>query len=200
MKCDSCKHLAGYILGADECGAGNPTYWCRKGHWESGYPPEPEDGIALGEEFSYEVEIKDGIMYLDFSREGYESKRFSKNLISSEFTESSMLPEQVKRLFVPIGQDGVEQKNAYANEGLFFKLGTYNQTNGKDPKVNKVWCSGAETHGGDLQKQYSDGNYAEVWFKEASITIPDDAYSNAGYFEANDGLASKTVYPNEVIH
>lgn len=169
------------------------------GTGENNYPPEPEDGIALGEEFSYEVEIKDGIMYLNFSREGYENKRFSKNLISSEYTESSMLPEQVKRLFVPIGQDGVEQKNAYANEGLFFKLGTYNQTNGKDPKVNKVWCSGAETHGGDLQKQYSDGNYAEVWFKEASITIPDDAYSNAGYFEANDGLASKTVYPNEVI-
>ncbi|MEN8667323.1 MAG: polysaccharide lyase family 7 protein, partial [Flavobacteriaceae bacterium] len=169
------------------------------GTGENNYPPEPEDGIALGEEFSYEVVIKDGIMYLNFSREGYENKRFSKNLISSEYTESSMLPEQVKRLFVPIGQDGVEQKNAYANEGLFFKLGTYNQTNGKDPKVNKVWCSGAETHGGDLQKQYSDGNYAEVWFKEASITIPDGAYSNAGYFEANDGLASKTVYPNEVI-
>ena len=33
-------------------------------------------------------------------------------------------------------------------EGLFFKAGSYNQTNGKDPKLNKIWCSGAETHGG----------------------------------------------------
>lgn len=166
---------------------------------QNNYPPEPEDGIALGEDFSYEVEINNGIMHLSFTSEGHETKTFTKNLISSEYTDRSDIPEQIKQLFVPIGQDGIEQKNAYANQGLFFKLGTYNQTNGKDPKVNKVWCSGAETHGGDLQKQYEDGNYAEVWFKEASITIPNDAYSNAGYFEANDGLSTKIVYPNEVI-
>tara|TARA_R110002073_G_scaffold108336_2_gene243326 strand:- start:7750 stop:9783 length:2034 start_codon:yes stop_codon:yes gene_type:complete len=163
------------------------------------YPPEPEEGIALGEEFSYEVEVKKGIMHLTFISEGHETKTFTKNLISSEYSEYSNIPEQVKKLFVPIGQDGVERKSAYTNEGLFFKLGCYNQTNGKDPKVNKVWCSGAETHGGDIQKQYADGNYAEVWFKSASIEISDDAISNEGYFKANDGLSTKTVYPNEVI-
>ncbi len=163
------------------------------------YPPEPQDGIALGEEFSYQVEIKDGMMYLTFTSEGHETKTFTKNLISSEYTERSNIPEQVKKLFVPIGQDGLERKTAYADEGLFFKLGTYNQTNGKDPKVNRVWCSGAETHGGDIEKQYADGNYAEVWFKEANITISEDAISNGGYFQANDGLSAKTVYPNEVI-
>lgn len=166
---------------------------------ENTYPQEPEDGIALGEEFSYEVDIKEGMMHLTFTSEGHETKTFTKNLISSEYTKPSNIPEQVKQLFVPIGQDGVERKTAYSGEGLFFKLGTYNQTNGKDPKVNKVWCSGAEIHGGDLQKQYADGNYAEVWFKEANITISDDAYSNAGYFEANDGLSTKVVNPNEVI-
>ncbi len=166
---------------------------------KNSYPPEPEDGIALGEEFSYEVEVKDGMMYLTFTSDGHETKTFTKNLISSEYAERSSIPEQVKNLFVPIGQDGIERKNAYTGEGLFFKLGTYNQTNGKDPKVNKVWCSGAETHGGDIQKQYADGNYAEVWFKSASIEISPEAYSNAGYFEANDGLSKKTVYPHEVI-
>jgi len=163
------------------------------------YPPEPEDGIALGEEFSYAVEIKEGMMYLTFTSEGHETKKFTKNLIESEYSKRSDIPEQTKELFFPIGQDGVEQETAYAEEGLFFKLGCYNQTNGKDPKVNKVWCSGAETHGGDVQKQYADGNYAEVWFKTGNIEISDDAYSNAGYFEANDGLSQKTVYPNEVI-
>ncbi|PTX62236.1 alginate lyase [Kordia periserrulae] len=163
------------------------------------YPPEPEDGIALGEEFSYEVEVKDGIMYLTFSSEGHETKTFTKNLIASEYTKDSDIPKQVQNLFVPIGQDGVERVKAYAGEGLFFKLGCYNQTNGKDPKVNKVWCSGAETHGGDIIKQYADGNYAEVWFKSASIEISDDAISNEGYFKANDGLNKKIVYPNEVI-
>lgn len=166
---------------------------------ENTYPPEPKDGIELGEEFSYAVEIKDGIMHLKFTSEGHETKIFTKSLIKSEYAERSNMPEQVKNLFVPIGQDGVERENAYADEGLFFKLGSYNQTNGKDPKINKVWCSGAETHGGDIQKQYADGNYAEVWFKSANIEISDDAISNAGYFEANDGLSEKTVYPSEVI-
>ena len=166
---------------------------------ENTYPAEPEDGIALGEEFSYEVEIKEGMMSLTFSSEGHETKTFTKNLIASEYTERSQMPKQVEQLYVPVGQDGVERETAYANEGLFFKLGCYNQTNGKDPKINKLWCSGAETHGGDLQKQYADGNYAEVWFKSAEISIPEDAISNSGYFEANDGLSQKTVYPNEVI-
>jgi len=163
------------------------------------YPPEPKDGIELGEEFTYEVEIKEGMMYLKFTSKGHETKIFTKNLIASEYTERADMPEQVKNLFVPIGQDGVERENAYADEGLFFKLGSYNQTNGKDPAVNRVWCSGAETHGGDIFKQYADGNYAEIWFKEASIEVSDDAISNAGYFAANDGLSTKTVYPSEVI-
>ena len=163
------------------------------------YPEEPKDGIELGEEITYEVEVKDGIMHLKFMSEGHETKTFTKNLIQSEYTTKADMPEQVKNLFVPIGQDGVERENAYAEEGLFFKQGSYNQTNGKDPVVNKVWCSGAETHGGDVQKQYADGNYAEVWFKEASIEVSKEAVSNEGYFQANDGLAKKTVYPHEVI-
>ena len=166
---------------------------------ENTYPPEPKDGIALGEEFSYEVAVKDGIMNLTFTSEGHDTKTFSKNLVVSEYAEPSDMPEQVKKLFVPIGQDGVERTTAYADEGLFFKLGSYNQTNGKDPKINKLWCSGAETHGGDLEKQYATSNYAEVWFKSATIEIPDDAISNSGYFEANDGLSKKAATPHDVI-
>ena len=163
------------------------------------FPEEPKDGIELGEEMTYEIEVKDGIMNLKFMSEGHETKRFSKNLIKSEYATKADMPEQVKNIFVPIGQDGVERENAYTDDGLFFKQGCYNQTNGVDPTVNGVWCAGAETHGGDLKKQYADGNYAEVWFKSATLQVSDDAISNAGYFTANDGLANKTVYPNEVI-
>ncbi|MDP5139416.1 MAG: polysaccharide lyase family 7 protein, partial [Spirosomaceae bacterium] len=150
------------------------------------YPEEPTDGIKLGEEFSYEVEVKEGIMYLKFMSEGHETKTFTKNLIKSEYTTKASAPEQTKKLFWPIGQDGVERESAYADEGLFFKQGAYNQTNGKSPDVNKNWCSGAETHGGDIQKQYADGNYAEVWFKESTIFVSDKAMSNKGYFTKND--------------
>ncbi|CAL66122.1 polysaccharide lyase family 7 protein [Christiangramia forsetii] len=153
---------------------------------ESTYPEEPEDGIALGEEFSYEIEVKGGIMNLKFTSEEHETKSFTKNLTKSEYSITTEIPKQTQDLFVPVGQDGVERKNAYAGEGCFFKLGAYNQTNGKSPIVNKNWCSGAETHGGDIEKQYADGNYAEVWFKDASITISDAAISNKAYFTKND--------------
>ena len=169
------------------------------GTGENIYPAEPEEGIALGEEFSYEVIVKKGIMYLTFSSDGHETKTFTKNLVDSDFKTNSKIPKQVKKLFFPIGQDGIERPNAYAEEGLFFKLGSYNQTNGKSPQTNRVWCSGAITHNGDLQKQYSDGNFAEVWFKSASIEISDESISNSGYFEANDDLSKKVVYPNQVI-
>ncbi|PKG52278.1 polysaccharide lyase family 7 protein [Olleya sp. 1-3] len=150
------------------------------------FPAEPEDGIALGEEFSYNVVVKQGIMELTFTSPGHETKTFTKNLLQSEYATKADIPVQTQKLFFPIGQDGVERKEAYTGEGCFFKLGCYNQTNGKSPDVNKNWCSGAETHGGDIQKQYADGNYAEVWFKTGSISVSDKAVSNDGYFAKND--------------
>ena len=38
-----------------------------------------------------------------------------------------------------------------------------------------VWCPGAETHGGDIAKQYATGNYTEVWFREATISEESDS-------------------------
>ena len=135
------------------------------------HPKEPKNGITLGEVFSYEVEVKNGIMNLKFTSEGHETKSFTKNLISSEYKTTADIP-------IGINRNGIERESAYANEGLFFKLGSYNQTNGI--------TTGAETHNGDIKKQYETGNYAEVWFKAASIDVSDDAVSNKGYFTKND--------------
>jgi len=150
------------------------------------FPEEPADGIALDEELSYEIEVKDGMMKITFTSEGHETKTFTKSLIASKYATKADMPKQTQELFATIGQDGVERENAYADEFLFFKLGCYNQTNGKSPEENMNWCSGAETHGGDIQKQYADGNYAEIWFKTASIFVSDAAVSNKGYFTKND--------------
>ena len=135
------------------------------------YPEDPEDGIELGEVFSYEVEVKEGIMYLTFTSEGHETKTFTKNLMISEYTTADAIPRDITRT-------GVERPNAYSDEGLFFKLGSYNQTNAK--------ANGAEIYGGDIPKQYETGNYTEVWFKNASIFVSKDAISNEGYFIKND--------------
>jgi len=108
-------------------------------------------------------------MYLNFTSDGHETKRFTKYLIKTEYAAKTDIPVQTQKLFLPIGQDGVERMNAYAGELNYFKQGAYNQTNGKGPKKNMVWCSGAETFGGDITKQYENEVYTEVWFRETTV-------------------------------
>lgn len=133
------------------------------------YPSEPEEGIKLGEEFSYEVNVYQGIMYLTFTSPNHKKKSYIKNLISSEYVNKSDLPEQVKKLFVPIGQDGTERASAYSGELNYFKQGAYNQANGKNPEKNMVWFTGSDIYGGDIAKQYKNGSYTEVWYREATV-------------------------------
>ncbi|WP_179333889.1 polysaccharide lyase family 7 protein [Winogradskyella costae] len=133
------------------------------------YPKEPKEGIELGEEFFYEINVYNGIMYLTFSSKGHETKTFTKNLMISDFSRKSDIPQQIKTLYEPIARDGVERKNAYADELHTFMQGAYNQTNGKNPEDNIVWHTGSKTYNGDIDKQYANGCYAEVWFKEATI-------------------------------
>ena len=133
------------------------------------FPDEPSDGIKLDEEFSYEINVYNGIMYLTFESQGHETKTFTKNLLESEYTSKADIPKQTLKLFGQINQDGVERATAYAGEKIYFKQGAYNQTNGKSPESNIVWCAGAETHGGDIAKQYETGNYTEVWFRKATV-------------------------------
>jgi hypothetical protein len=125
------------------------------------YPEEPEDGIALNEEFSYEVNVYKGIMYLTFTSEGQETIRFTKNLLKSDFAKKSDIPQQILTVYASKGRDGIERENAYAGEKQYFKQGAYNQANAKTTK--------SEVYGGDILKQYANGSFAEVWFKEASV-------------------------------
>ena len=43
----------------------------------------------------------------------------------------------------------------------YFKQGAYNQANHKS--------TNSKTYNGDIAKQYANGSYAEVWFKEATV-------------------------------
>ncbi len=126
------------------------------------YPDEPEDGIELGEEFSYEVNVYEGIMYLTFKSEGHKTIKFTKNLLKSDFAKKSDIPQQVITRYASKRRVGIERENAYAGELQFFKQGAYNQANGKSTK--------SETYNGDIAKQYANGSYAEVWFKAATLS------------------------------
>jgi len=133
-------------------------------------PKEPKDGIELGEEFSYEINVYKGIMYLTFKSDGHETKTFTKSLVNSKFVTKEDIPQQIKTLYASIGRDGTERASAYAGELQIFKQGAYNQTNGKNPEDNIVWSTGSETYNGNIAKQYKNGCYTEVWFKNASLT------------------------------
>ena len=132
-------------------------------------PQEPTDGIELGEEFSYEINVFEGVMYLTFVSDGHETKTFAKSLVASEYTTYSGIPQQVQTVFGSTGQDGTERSNAYQGELQYFKQGAYNQANGKEPALNRVWNTGSETYDGSLTRQYANGSYAEVWFRTASV-------------------------------
>ena len=85
------------------------------------YPEEPEDGIALGEEFSYEINVYKGIMYLTFTSEGHETIKFTKNLLKSDFAKKSNIPQQVLTVYASKNRSGIERENAYAGEIQYFK-------------------------------------------------------------------------------
>jgi len=142
---------------------------CDVGTAPNSYPTEPEDGIALGEEFGYEVNVYEGIMYLTFTRDGHQTKTFTKNLIQSEYINKTDIPDQIRTFWASIGRDGIERPEAYAGELQYFKQGAYNQTNGKKADTNILWSTASEVYGGDIPKQYANGSYAEVWFKEGSV-------------------------------
>ncbi len=143
--------------------------WSVVGSSATSYPDEPTDGIELGEEFSYVINVYDGIMYLTFTSDGHETKTFTKSLVSSDYTNYSDIPQQVLTIFNSTGQDGTELSNAYSGELQYFKQGAYNQTNGKNPDDNMIWNTGADTYGGNLEDQYANGSYTEIWFKEATV-------------------------------
>ena len=63
-------------------------------------PEEPEDGIALGEEFSYEINVYEGVMYLTFMSEGHPTKTFTKSLIESSFTTAADKPEELSLIHI----------------------------------------------------------------------------------------------------
>lgn len=133
------------------------------------YPKEPENGIELGEEFSYEINVYKGIMYLTFTSKNHQTVHFTKNLLKSDFVNKKDIPNQILTLYAAIGRDGLERSNAYSGEIQYFKQGAYNQTNGKNPEDNIVWSTGSKTYNGDIEKQYANGCFTEVWFKSATV-------------------------------
>lgn len=85
---------------------------------------DPQDGIKLGEIFSYSVNVEGDIMHLTFTKNPGEknavTKTFDVNLAEDKY-------------------QGHEVDQGYGNDWMYYKAGAYNQCNTKKSSSDCEW-------------------------------------------------------------
>ncbi len=112
--------------------------------WED--PSDPgEQGLALGEAFSYTINVHRDTVYLEFEAEGRESVRYEINLANN--------------LDAHLNPDTKDHATAYAGDWFYFKAGNYNQCT---PGIveDRPECPGT----GTWEVDRANGDYARVAF------------------------------------
>jgi len=115
-----------------------------------------ESGIALGEDFSYIVNVYEDTMYLTFI-----SPRLGR------VTQQLNLANNVD-LYGKI--DNKDHPKGYANDAHYFKAGIYNQCRAvlKNEKETETRCQGT----GDWTTDKANGDYFQVSFSRLNVTEP----------------------------
>jgi poly(beta-D-mannuronate) lyase len=116
--------------------------------WENTSAPGDE-GIKLGEEFSYLVNVYEDTMHLIFSAPNKETVQYSINLADNVDAYGN------------VDENDFEQ--GYAGDWHYFKAGAYSQCNGGTS--NPFWgtaCGGT----GDWQSDKANGDYTQVRFSK----------------------------------
>lgn len=119
--------------------------------WEN--PADPGSrGIALGEEFSYTVNVHKNTMYLTFTNARQGTVRHSINLANNVDANGVV--------------DADDNKYSYGGDSLYFKAGIYNQCSVKtDPGFWYAGCPGT----GDWETDKANGNYAQARFSRLVV-------------------------------
>jgi poly(beta-D-mannuronate) lyase len=124
--------------------------------WGNGWdnPNEPGDnGIALGEEFSYTINVYQNMMYLTFSAPGKSTVEYSIDL-SNNIDANGIADEK-------------DNKWGYTGDWLYFKAGAYNQCSTKDaPGIWYAACLGT----GDWETDKAHGDYTQVTFSKLDLS------------------------------
>lgn len=120
--------------------------------WDDPSDPGTE-GIALGEEFSYVVNVYENTMYLTFTSPTKGEVRFSINLADNVDANGKV--------------DVHDHPLGYAHEPMYFKAGLYNQCS---TKVSSSFRYPACPGTGNWQQDYADGNYAQATFSRLVVT------------------------------
>jgi poly(beta-D-mannuronate) lyase len=114
--------------------------------WDN--PSNPGDqGISLGEEFSYEVNVFEDTLYLSFSAQNHETVEYQINLADNVDAYGNI--------------DDKDFAQGYAGDWHYFKAGAYNQCNGgTDESFWSTACEGT----GDWSADFDAGDYTQVTF------------------------------------
>lgn len=114
--------------------------------WENPADPGAE-GVKLGEEFSYVINVHENIMHLEFTAEGKPTVKYSIDLSNNVDAYGNVDP-----LDNPFG---------YTLDWNYFKAGAYNQCSSKDsPGGWYTACPGT----GDWETDKANGDYVQVTF------------------------------------
>lgn len=119
--------------------------------WEN--PAKPgAAGVALGEDFSYTVNVHQNTMYLTFESPTKDTVKYAINLANNIDANGNI--------------DPLDNKYSYGGDSLYFKAGVYNQCSTKDePGMWYVACSGT----GDWAQDKANGDYAQTSFSELTV-------------------------------
>jgi poly(beta-D-mannuronate) lyase len=117
-------------------------------------PTEPGNaGIALGDEFSYTINLHENTMYLTFTAEGKPDVKYEINLANNTDANGVI--------------DEKDHKLGYTGDSLYFKAGAYNQCSTKDaPGIWYAACLGS----GDWETDKRNGDYTQVTFSKLELS------------------------------
>lgn len=111
-------------------------------------------GIALGEEFSYTVNVHKNTMYLTFRHPTRGDVNYSINLANNIDAYGIV--------------DALDNKYSYGGDTLYFKAGIYNQCSTK--KGGGLWYAGCAGTG-DWEEDKANGDYAQATFSKLRVGL-----------------------------
>jgi poly(beta-D-mannuronate) lyase len=120
--------------------------------WENHEEPG-DNGIALGEEFSYVINVHENIMYLTFTAKGHPEVKYQIDLSNNIDAYGKV--------------DPLDNPKGYLKDWHYFKAGAYNQCSTKD--ADGDWytkCPGT----GDWATDKMNGDYTQVTFSRIALS------------------------------
>ncbi|MDN2663713.1 polysaccharide lyase family 7 protein [Psychromonas sp. 14N.309.X.WAT.B.A12] len=120
--------------------------------WEN--PTDPAaTGIALGEEFSYVINVHNNIMYLTFTTKNQAEVNYQIDLSNNIDAYGKV--------------DALDNPDGYQKDWFYFKAGAYNQCSSKDaPGIWYTNCPGT----GEWAIDKANGDYAQATFYNIELS------------------------------